>query len=622
MDIKPFVLSFWCFCLFLTCVAQTDSGVKKQLKEWLDDSFEYRYSDTDSAFHYGNLVLEQARREGHRDLEADALRSLSTTYQAQGDYQKSLDYAFESIEIARSIEDSLKVGHAQNLIGMVYDEQGNFPMALHYYRQAYEKYKELGDEEWLAMIAINLGILFKGQGDYQKVLPYYQEAYVIYNKIDRPVEAAFAEINLGGVYYFLAKYDSCVYYSLKADENLTKQGYVQTKPTAQCNVGLGYYGLGDYEKALEYLTKALEGHRKYSNKKDLAFVQIHLSKIYDKIGRKEKIPDALLEAKQIAQEIGAAKESMEASELLATYYTSINDYRRAFNAFRDYSEIRDTLFSQDKMKAIKDFQFLYETEKKEQQILLQQAKIRQRNILLIAAVVLLFVVAGAIYLYQNRRKIKVEARLQREATQQVLQAEERERRRIATDLHDGVGQMLSAALLHLNHCVESTEENSDARRTTEKALSLLSESYDEMRNISHQMMPNALIKTGLVSSVREFVDKLNGTKIRITLNIVGLDSRTDEQVETVLYRTIQESVNNVIKHAEATKLSIQLIKDEDGVTVSIEDNGKGFDLHGLGDHKGIGLRNMKSRLALINGAIDIESFPGRGTLVVIHIPYA
>lgn len=99
------------------------------------------------------------------------------------------------------------------------------------------------------------------------------------------------------------------------------------------------------------------------------------------------------------------------------------------------------------------------------------------------------------------------------------------------------------------------------KESVERALSLLGESYDEMRSISHQMMPNALLKAGLGSSVREFVDKIDGPKLKVSLDIVGLDQRLDEQVETVLYRIIQESVNNVVKHAEASKLSIQVIQE-------------------------------------------------------------
>src|SRR5690606_18382522 len=103
----------------------------------------------------------------------------------------------------------------------------------------------------------------------------------------------------------------------------------------------------------------------------------------------------------------------------------------------------------------------------------------------------------------------------------------------------------------------------------------ISDSYDEMRSISHQMMPNALLKAGLSAAVRDFLNKIDQEKIGIHLEVVGFQNKLDEQVETVLYRVIQESVNNVIKHAKASKLNIQLCNDEDGISITIEDNGKG-----------------------------------------------
>src|SRR5690606_33746024 len=100
----------------------------------------------------------------------------------------------------------------------------------------------------------------------------------------------------------------------------------------------------------------------------------------------------------------------------------------------------------------------------------------------------------------------------------------------------------------------------------------------EVRSVSHNMMPNALIRFGLAKAVREFIDKIAATgALKIDLQIVGLNNRLESTTETVLYRVMQETVSNIIKHAEASKISIQLIKDEDSLTLMIEDNGKGFD---------------------------------------------
>ncbi len=637
MKLQQYTLCLFPFVaiLFSASAQQPASDERQQLKQWLDDSFEYRYSNPDSSLYYGFKVLEAAKASNLRDVEADALRSLSTTYQAQGDYPQALDYGFGALHLSRELDDQLKTAHALNIIGITYDQQGNFPEALNHYREAYEIYKALGDDEWLAMIAVNLGVLFKGQGEYEKVIPYYRDAYAIYRKLDLPVEAAFCETNLGSVFYYTQQYDSCVYYSLKAEKELAEHGYLQIQPTAQCNAGLGYFGLGRFGEAKDYLEKALGAHRKYANKKEIAFVLIQLAKVYQELGQPSKSYESLTEAKQVAEDIGSAKEAMDAAKLLAAYYVDRNDYQRAYQEYVNYSTVKDTLFEEEKARALTSYQIQYETEKKEQQIeilnqetAIQRLQLRQRGLLLLAALGVVFAGGATAYFAFKQRKLKAEARLQQEinrqqeqATRAVLDAEERERRRIASDLHDGVGQILSAALLNLQYMNKSVQVGKlPDTQVMDNALQLVKDSYEEMRSISHQMMPNALLKAGLAYSIKEFLDKIDGTQMQVHLDVIGFDERLDEQTETVLYRAIQESVNNVVKHAEASKLTIQLVKDEEGISVTVEDNGKGFDTENLADFEGIGLKNIRSRVALLDGTVDVDAAPGRGTVLVIHIP--
>lgn len=614
---------------------QADADERQRLKQWLDESYEYRFSDPDSSLYFGFKALEAAKAAAFPDVEADALRSISTTYQAQGDYPRALDYGFEALRLSQKLDDQLKAAHSLNIIGMVYDQQGSFPQALDHYRAAYDIYKTLGDDEWLAMIAVNLGILFKGQGEYEQVIPYYHDAYAIYRKLDLPAEAAFCETNLGSVFYHTQQYDSCVYYSLKAEKELAKLGYVQIQPTAQCNAGLGYFGLGRHEESRGFLEKALHAHRKYANKKEIAFVLIQLSKVYQELGLTGKSYAAVAEAKQVAAEIGAAQETMDASKLLAAHYVNRNDYRRAYREYVDYSNVKDTLFEGEKVRALTNYQVFYETEKKERQIetlnqeaAIQRLRLKQRTTFLLAALGVFLAAGIATYFILKQRKMEAEARLQQEmnaqqekAAQDVLDAEERERRRIASDLHDGVGQTLSAALLNLNYLYNGINEGKAADlQIVDNALAMVRSSYQEMRSISHQMMPNALLKAGLAASIKEFLDVIDGKDIKVHLSVSGLSERLDQRLETVLYRAVQEAVNNVVKHARASRLTIQLMKDGEGVSVTIEDNGMGFDASRLDDASGIGLKNIRSRVAMLQGSVEVDAALGRGTAVVIFIP--
>lgn len=130
----------------------------------------------------------------------------------------------------------------------------------------------------------------------------------------------------------------------------------------------------------------------------------------------------------------------------------------------------------------------------------------------------------------------------------------------------------------------------EAQKYFDKVIGMVDESCKEVRSVSHQMMPNALLKSGLASAVKEFLDKIDNRVIKINLHTEGLKERIDSNTETVLYRVIQECVNNVIKHSEANNLDISLIKDADGISATVEDNGCGFDTTDKQKFEGIGLK--------------------------------
>ncbi|MCR6722055.1 MAG: ATP-binding protein [Chitinophagaceae bacterium] len=120
--------------------------------------------------------------------------------------------------------------------------------------------------------------------------------------------------------------------------------------------------------------------------------------------------------------------------------------------------------------------------------------------------------------------------------------------------------------------------------------------------------------------MRDFIDKIDKRALKVHIYTEGLDERLDSNVETVLYRVIQECVNNVIKHSGASTLDISITRDADGISATVEDNGKGFDSNDKSKFDGIGLKNILTRIEYLKGTVDFDSAPGRGTLVAIHVP--
>ncbi len=288
----------------------------------------------------------------------------------------------------------------------------------------------------------------------------------------------------------------------------------------------------------------------------------------------------------------------------------------------------DQVFPQDYEARIIELNKKYEAAQLEKKLLQQQNRIRVQNILFIAIGGLILLGGLLVYSQYRRSKLNQESNMKTELIRQqelavkaVIEAEENERQRIARELHDGIGQMMSAAKMNLSAFEsEVTLANEEQKKSLEKVIQLVDESCKEIRTVSHIMMPNALLKNNLASAIRDFVNKLNTKAITANVFTDGLDSRLDASVETVLYRVVQECVHNAIRHAGATRLDISLTRDKEGISGTVEDNGKGFDAVNREKYDGIGLRNIITRIGYLKGTVDFDSSPGKGTLVAFHIP--
>jgi signal transduction histidine kinase len=203
----------------------------------------------------------------------------------------------------------------------------------------------------------------------------------------------------------------------------------------------------------------------------------------------------------------------------------------------------------------------------------------------------------------------------------VIEAEEKERIRLSRELYDSLGQKLSAAKFNVAALQDSKGSKSNKDKVTlENAMNLINESINDVRNISYTILPETLLKSGLVEALKELVSKINSEELKTELEFFGLSKRLDHITESVLFVIIQECINNVLIHAKANFLSIQLVGHKKELTILIEDNGLGFKKLKNGHYKGNGFKNMESRISYLDGEIQIDSYPGKGTTVAIEIP--
>ena len=201
------------------------------------------------------------------------------------------------------------------------------------------------------------------------------------------------------------------------------------------------------------------------------------------------------------------------------------------------------------------------------------------------------------------------------------EVQEQERSRFAKDLHDGLGGMLWGVKLSLSNMKGNMVMDSDHVQVFERSLDMLDNSIHELRRVAHNLMPEALVKFGLAAALKDFCDFINGSKvIDIIFQQVGSERRLDMAVEVVLYRVANELVNNALRHSSASEVIIQLNYDDYSVTLTVEDNGKGFDKSILDKTTGAGWPNIKSRIAYLKGTLDVETSPGNGTAINIAIP--
>jgi signal transduction histidine kinase len=229
-----------------------------------------------------------------------------------------------------------------------------------------------------------------------------------------------------------------------------------------------------------------------------------------------------------------------------------------------------------------------------------------------------------VIIYQ-RKMIKNQVQLRRledvqqqELLKAVIETQETERKRLAEDLHDSVGQVLSAIKLKL-HRLDKLNEVEGVNTLLMDTRKLTDECIQEIRNIIHNVLPPVLTDFGLIDALKALCSKMDeNTPILVTFSKKLDDQRIPSEIELTLYRIAQELFGNAVKHSEATSIHVELSKQANTLVMSFRDNGKGFDIDNV--KHGFGLKNLRSRASLINGKIDIYSKQSSGTVTTINVP--
>lgn len=256
----------------------------------------------------------------------------------------------------------------------------------------------------------------------------------------------------------------------------------------------------------------------------------------------------------------------------------------------------------------------------------------QENIIVVIAGTLLLILLGSfiisfLFFYKRKQhtnrleKVEMQSKFQQELLRTQLEIQEQTLKTISQEIHDNIGQVLSLAKLNLS--TMETERTDELKVKISDSKQLVSKAIQDLRDLSKTMNTDNIEAIGFIRAVEYEMDMLRKAGIAATLNIGGNTSRLEPQKELILFRIVQEVLNNIIKHAEATAIIIDIDYNEKDIKVVLNDNGRGFDLTPLNENNnnfGLGIRNMHSRAKLIGADFSISSSTGEGTTVSLTAP--
>ena len=574
---------------------------------------------------------------------------------ADNDFEKAKEYYLKARNLSEKLDwNNGYYGYASGFSHILYRE-GLVDSGIVIVRHAYELAKKENNASWIARTSMNMGNGYFYKSWLETTLEYYQEAMQMLENPDADKETLVKLYdNTGSVYRMLGVFDRAIEYHKKAlalfgtEESLLKgtvlynlasvsqlirdeqAGYYFNEALrigklhnnqymiASIYLNLGYMVLlEDWKEAENYFLDALEIASRINSPGLTGFVNLNLSLTEMNRLDFEQAKQYCIASLDIADQINNNEYKAGAYRQLAVLHALQHD----FSNYRLYIEKSDSVdrftASVSMVRSSEEMQARYETEKKEIKIIALEEEKRLMTWLSIAGgTVLLLSLAAFSFLWRWTAQKKqladtyikqLEQEKQLIATQSVLDGETRERTRLARDLHDGLGSLLTGAKLRLLEMKQGARlEYIDVERF-DKALGMLDRSVHEMRRVAHNLMPDSLSRFGLKPAVGDLCSNLP----TVRFSYYGDESRLDTKMEVMIYRSIHELVNNAMKHAGAEEIIVQIIQEPDRIAFTVQDNGCGFDP--AATTGGIGLQNIRTRIASYNGMLDIDSKVGEGT---------
>lgn len=521
-------------------------------------------------------------------LQANLLNQKGRCYMRKNQYKEAIDMAYQVIDKAEKGGDLLLQIKGKTLIGWAYLEMGQTSNALNWHLKALNTTSDTLLLKTYGILFANLALNYKGLGKMDSSFYYINKA-INYSRENENLFALSNSLAIQAQLY------------VTSGKGRLAEAPLQEVVTIRKLIGDPFYIVSDMAQLGLYYA------RNNQPEKGVAICQEGI--------------------------IIATKYKLD-TKLFFLYNTLAENYRAMGNTGK-YAEVlqqiislKDSVYQKNSAEAIAELQTKYELQKKETTIIQQQYDLAKKNFFIYAiagllAVTLLF----GYFFFRNRKKTQylklqaMEMEQKKKTTQAVMQAEEDERKRIAGDLHDSVAQKMVVAKINLEALgSQLTELDESKQKIYNNISSLLEESTTEVRSLSHSMMPQSFALSGLANTIKIFLEKIPATQLEVHFSGEGDFTNIPENKALMIYRILQECVQNVLKHANATKLDVSVISEYSEIDMIIEDDGVGFSTENPGTGESNGIKNIRSRIQYLNGKYEIDSSPGNGTIIAFYIP--
>lgn len=600
-----------------------------------DLCWEYRFKSADSALIFGEHALRLAIETNYPKGIAQAYNDMAIILIDKANYRSATNYLNEAMKIRQQLKDSTGIAALYNKLGIIAQKQGRLKDALQNQIDALKIYQDLKLDKYVGYTLNNIAIIHQNLENHEKALEYHKKALEYRIKLKDQEGEATSYGNMANLFAHMHDTIQSINYYEKAlalSRELKKDELICANLS---NIGNIYMGRKEFDKALGLFNESLRIKEKIGDPKGISSTLSRIGTVYTETGRFKEAAATLNRSLKMAQNAIVLEEELSALLGLAKLKALTNQTDSSFILMRQYIVLKDSVYDTRLKQQILDVQTQYETEKLEQDLYLVKKdkevtdiKLQQRKteIWLLIFVIISITGAGIFLFYRHRERQKAIANAERIKEQEarisaVFQAQEEERRRIAKELHDGIGQTISAIKMNYQ-CLSNKVVENELAPDLAKIGKMLENAGAEVRSISHQMLPKELDQFGLVPAVEGMLSQnLENAPLKYQFEHFGFTERIGNHVELAMFRILQELVSNVIKHSKANLLTVQLVKLKSHVVLNVSDNGIGFDVE-CQEKRGIGLLNIASRIDAIKGHLHYESEPGKGTTVTIRTPIA